>query len=82
METSARCSGLKGIAKPSDTAGEEVAYMLIAWTGRPAPVDGWYVDQHGHGIVLHRGEFAPICVFSGPAVVPWRLSRPLGAVSR
>lgn len=56
--------------------------MLILWTGQPAPADGLYVDEHGHQLVLRRGEPAPICAFAGPGPVRWRLIRSLGSVAR
>ena len=55
--------------------------MLIMWSGQPAPADGFYVDEHGHRLFLRRREPAPICVYSGSAVIRWRLVRPLGSIS-
>lgn len=51
--------------------------MLTVWTGRPIQATGYYLDGHGHCLLLRSGELAPICVYSGAAVIRWRLVRPL-----
>jgi hypothetical protein len=55
--------------------------MLITWTGQAAPADGLYADEHGHRLFLRSGELAPICVFSGSAVMRWRLIQQLGPIA-
>lgn len=49
--------------------------MLVIHTGTPAPASGYFVDEHGHPLFLRREEPAPICMYSGPAVIRWRLVR-------
>jgi hypothetical protein len=51
--------------------------MLIVWTGQSAPVPGVYCDDHGHRVLLQAGEQAPICSWTGAAVIRWHLLRPL-----
>jgi hypothetical protein len=55
--------------------------MLFTWSGLAAPADGLYVDEHGHRLFLRGGEPAPMCVYSGAAVIRWRLIRALGPIS-
>jgi hypothetical protein len=49
--------------------------MLVIYTGYPAPKSGYFADDHGHCLLLRRGDPAPICTYSGPSVVRWRLVR-------
>ena len=47
--------------------------MVIISSGQPAPTPGFYVDEHGHRLLLRPGELAPICMFSGATAIRWRL---------
>lgn len=47
--------------------------MVVVTSGQPAPTPGFYVDGHGHRMLLRPGELAPICTFSGATPVLWRL---------
>jgi hypothetical protein len=48
---------------------------MIRWNGQPVPIDGWWVDPHGHRLFLRVGELAPICPRSGPTAIAWTLVR-------
>jgi hypothetical protein len=39
------------------------------------PVEGWWVDPHGHRLFLRAGDLTPICPHSGPSPVAWTLIR-------
>jgi len=47
--------------------------QIMVWSGQPAPVGGWFVDPHGHRMLIRAGDLAPICPFLGPATAQWRL---------
>jgi hypothetical protein len=49
--------------------------MLVIHTGFPSPSTGYFADDHGHCLFIRRGELAPICMYSGPATMRWRLVR-------
>jgi hypothetical protein len=51
--------------------------QVIRWNGHPVPTRGWYADAHGHRLFLREGELAPICPYSGPARISWRLVAPV-----
>ena len=53
--------------------------MVIISSGQPAPTQGFYVDEHGHRLLLRSGELAPLCRFSGATPIRWRLVRPLAS---
>lgn len=46
-------------------------------SGHPVEVGGWYLDDHGHRVLLRRNEPAPVCPRIGPLAVTWRLLVPL-----
>ena len=47
--------------------------MLMVTSGQPVTCGGWFVDQHGHRMLLRAGEPAPVCPYLAPAAVCWRL---------
>lgn len=47
--------------------------MVIITSGQPAPVSGFYLDEHGHRLFLRPSELAPLCRFSGATPIRWRL---------
>ncbi len=47
--------------------------MMIISSGQPAPTPGFYVDEHGHRLLLRPAEPAPLCRFSGATPIKWRL---------
>ena len=51
--------------------------MRMIRTGQLVSDSGFYADEHGHLLLLRSGDPAPICIFSGPTAVRWRLVRPL-----
>ena len=51
--------------------------MVVIFSGQPAPTPGFYVDGHGHRLLLRPSEPAPICKFSGAAAIRWRLVQPV-----
>ncbi len=67
---------LKASPGGDDTGREEVSMVVIV-SGQPAPMPGFYVDPHGHRLLLRPAEPAPLCRLSGASPVPWRLERPL-----
>ncbi|MDP2623395.1 MAG: hypothetical protein Q8Q29_06320 [Actinomycetota bacterium] len=54
---------------------DEDAMNVMRWNGQPVPVDGWWIDPHGHRLFLRAGDLTPICPRSGPATVAWTLVR-------
>ena len=65
-----------------DPGGRPIAWrrgdgVLTVWTGQPIRDTGYYRDEHGHCLLLRSGEPAPICMYSGAAVIRWQLIRPL-----
>ena len=52
--------------------------MLVIHNGQQSPVDGWYMDRHGHQMLIREGDLAPICPHQGPMRAMWRLVRELG----
>ncbi|MCB2223080.1 MAG: hypothetical protein KQH83_02805 [Actinobacteria bacterium] len=56
--------------------------MPILFSGQPAVTSGWYVDEHGHRLLLRPGEPAPLCAMSGATPVRWRLVRPIPLPAR
>jgi hypothetical protein len=51
--------------------------MPTVTSGRPVTDGGWFVDQHGHRLLLRAGELAPVCPHLAPAPACWRLVAPL-----
>lgn len=51
---------------------------MVFQNGQVVPVDGWYVDSHGHQLFMPQGSLVPICPHLGPAAVMWRLLRQVG----
>ena len=47
--------------------------QVLIWSGQPAPVGGWFVDLHGHRMLIRVGDLAPICPYLGPSTAQWRL---------
>lgn len=55
--------------------------MVIISSGQPTPTQGFYVDEHGHRLLLRLGELAPLCRFSGATPVRWRLVQSLASTT-
>ena len=53
--------------------------MQVVTSGQPVTMGGWFVDQHGHRLLLRAGEPAPICPHLAPATACWRLVVPIPA---
>ena len=51
--------------------------MVIVSSGQPAPTPGFYVDEHGHRLLLRPAEPAPLCKHSGATPIRWRLVQPI-----
>ena len=49
--------------------------MVEILSGQPAPSSGYYLDAHGHHLLLRPSELAPLCPYSGATPVRWRLVR-------
>ena len=54
--------------------------QIVVWSGQRAPVGGWFLDPHGHRMLIRAGDLAPICPFLGPAPATSRLLREIPAV--
>ena len=51
--------------------------MVIISSGQLAPMPGFYVDEHGHRLLLRPAEPAPLCKHSGATPIRWRLVQPI-----
>ncbi len=55
--------------------------MTTIHNGQSSPIQGWYVDLHGHQLFMRRGDLAPLCPHSTPTSALWRLVREVAEIA-